>query len=124
MIAKLTKLPSILFISETRVHDEKEVFQKSQIKIAGYTFVLDNSQTCAGGTAINVSDNLIYEERDDIIFNYPNVEACFVEIKCKKRGKLCVFLSFVHHKKFQSCHISQWARPPWKFNTKFWIFWH
>ena len=69
MIAELTKLPSIIFISETRVQDEKEEFRKSQIKIAGYTFVIDNSPTCAGGTAIYVSDDLIYEERDDIIFN-------------------------------------------------------
>ena len=56
MIAKLSKLPSILFISETRVADEKEDLHKSQIKIPGYKFVLDNSQTSAGGTAIFVSD--------------------------------------------------------------------
>ena len=77
MIAELSKLPSIIFISETRVADEKEELQKSQIKIPGYTFVLDNSSTSAGGTAIYVSDCLKYKERDDIIFNYPNVEACF-----------------------------------------------
>ena len=104
MIAKLTKLPSIIFISETRVLEEKEEFQKSQIKITGYTFVLDNTPTCAGGTAIYVSDDLIYEERDDIIFNYPNVEACFIEIKCKKPGNNPIFGAMYRHPGF-------YARP-------------
>ena len=36
LIAGLTKDPSIIFISETRVHDEKEKFQISQIKIPGW----------------------------------------------------------------------------------------
>ena len=67
MVAELDKLPSIIFISETRVADEKEDLHKSQIKIPGYKFVLDNSQTSAGGTAIFVSDELSYNERDDII---------------------------------------------------------
>ena len=71
MISELTKLPSIIFISETRVQDEKEKFQKPQIKIPGFTLVLNNSKTNAGGTAIYVSDDLKFKERDDIIFNYP-----------------------------------------------------
>ena len=40
MISELSKLPSIIFISETRVHDDKLEFQKTQIPIPGYTFVL------------------------------------------------------------------------------------
>ena len=104
MIAKLSKDPSIIFISETRVHDEKEVFQKSQIKIPGYTFVLDNSSTNAGGTAIYVSNILKYKERKDIIFNYPNVEACFVEIICEKPGHNPVFGAMYRHPNF-------YARP-------------
>ena len=104
MIAELSKLPSIIFISETRVADEKENFQKSQIKIPGYTFILDNSPTCAGGTAIYVSDGLTYKERDDIVFNYPNVEACFIEIICKRPGSNPIFGAMYRHPNF-------YARP-------------
>ena len=102
MMAEFSKLPSIIFISETRVHDDKEEFQKTQIKIPGYTFVLDNSPRNAGGTAIYVSDSLIFKERDDIIFNYPNVETCFIEIICETPGHnpilgLCTdILGFMH----------------------------
>ena len=83
MLSEFSKMPSIIFISETRVADEKEKIQKSQIKIPGFKFLLDNSPTNAGGTAVYVSDDLSFNERDDIIFNYPHVEACFVEIVCK-----------------------------------------
>ena len=104
MISELSKLPSIIFISETRVKDEKEKFQKTQIKIPGYTFVLDNSKTNAGGTAIYVSDDLKFKERDDIIFNYPNVEACFVEIICKANSHNPIFGAMYRHPGF-------YARP-------------
>ena len=104
MIAKFSKDPSIIFISETRVHDEKEQFQKPQIEIPGYTFVLDNSPTNAGGTAIYVTDGLVYKERDDIIFNYPNVETCFIEIICKKPGHNPIFGAIYRHP-------GEYARP-------------
>ena len=102
LITELSKEPSIIFISETRVHDDKESFQKSQIKIPGYTFVLDNSPTNAGGTAIYVSDGLQFKERDDIIFNYPNVEACFIEIICKIPGHNSIFGAFYRHPGFHA----------------------
>ena len=104
MTAKFSKDPSIIFISETRVHDEKEQFQKPQIEIPGYTFVLDNSPTNAGGTAIYVTDGLVYKERDDIIFNYPNVETCFIEIICKKPGHNPIFGAIYRHP-------GEYARP-------------
>ena len=104
MIAEFNKHPSIIFISETRVHDEKEHFQKSQIQIPGYTFILDNSPTSAGGTAIYVSDGLICNERQDIVFDYPNVESCFVEIVCKTPGNNPVFGAMYRHPGF-------YARP-------------
>ena len=97
MIAEFNKQPSIIFISETRVHDDKENFQKSQIQIPGYTFVLDNSPTNAGGTAIYVSDELTCIECHDILFDYPNVEACFVEIVCKNSGNNSIFGAMYRH---------------------------
>ena len=84
MIAGLEKSPSIIFISETRVHDDKEEFQLNQIQIPGYKLALDNSSTNAGGTAIYISDELKFNERNDIKFNFPNCEACFVDIECSK----------------------------------------
>ena len=104
MMAEFSKLPSIIFISETRVHDDKEEFQKSQIKIPDYTFVLDNSPTNAGGTAIYVSNELKFQERDDIIFNYPNVETCFIEIICETPGHNPIFGAMYRHPGF-------YARP-------------
>ena len=100
MISELSKLPSIIFISETRVKDEKEKFQKTQIKIPGYTLVLDNSKTNAGGTAVYVSNGLQYNERKDIIFNYPNVESCFIEIICKAPGQNPIFGAMYRHPGF------------------------
>ena len=41
MLSEFSKMPSIIFISETRVADEKEKIQKSQIKIPGFKFILD-----------------------------------------------------------------------------------
>ena len=97
MLSEFRKMPSIIFISETRVADEKEKIQKSQIRIPGFKFVLDNSPTNAGGTAVYVSDELSFNERDDIIFNYPHVEACFVEIICKKPGNNPIFGAMYRH---------------------------
>ena len=66
--------------------------------------MLDNSKTNAGGTAIYVSDDLKFKERDDIIFNYPNVEACFVEIICKANSHNPIFGAMYRHPGF-------YARP-------------
>ena len=44
--------------------------------------MLDNSKTNAGGTAIYVSDDLKFKERDDIIF--PNVEAVLLKLYAKQ----------------------------------------
>ena len=97
MIAGLDKQSCIIFISETRVQDDKEETQKDQIQIEGYKFVLDNSPTNAGGTAIYISNDLQYIERPDIKFNYPNCEACFVEIECKAPGQNPIFGALYRH---------------------------
>ena len=52
MINGIEKLPSLIFISETRTHDDKENIQKDQIQIPGFELILENSPTNAGGTAI------------------------------------------------------------------------
>ena len=83
LINSLEKLPSLIFISETRTHDDNEEIQKDKIQIPGYKMVLENSPTNAGGTAIYISNDLQYNERPDIKFDYPNCEACFIDIECK-----------------------------------------
>ena len=95
-LAELKKKPSILFISETKVQDSKFEYQKPQIQIEGFKFVLHNSPTDAGGTAIYVSDGLKYV-CPDINFNYPNCEACFVEIVCDTPGRNPVFGALYRH---------------------------
>ena len=95
-LAELKKQPSILFISETKVQDAKLKTQKPQIQIEGYTFVLHNSPTDAGGTAIYVSDGLKYNPTE-IKFNYPNCEACFIEIVSDTPGQNPIFGALYRH---------------------------
>ena len=96
MLAQLKKQPSILFISETKLHDTKLKEQEPQIQIEGYKYVCHNSPTNAGGTAIYVSDSLTFV-RPDINFNYPNCEACFVEIVCDTPGQNPIFGALYRH---------------------------
>ena len=97
LIDGLEKHPSILFISETKVHDEKEEFQKDTIQIEGFRLILDNSPTNAGGTAIYASTDLKWNERPDIKFDFPNCEACFIDIECNIPGPNPVFGALYRH---------------------------
>ena len=96
MISQLEKLPSIMFISETRVQDENEDFQKEKVQIEGYQLVLDNSSTNAGSTAIYSSDNLVCNERSDIKFEFSSCEACVVEVECNAPGPNPIFGALYH----------------------------
>ena len=97
MLAELSKNPAIIFISETRIQDKKEEFQLPKIQIKGYTFALKNSPTEAGGTAIYVSDSLQYIERKDIKFDFPDCEACFIEIVCAHENVNPIFGALYRH---------------------------
>ena len=97
MLAELDRQPSIIFLSETRVHDDKFEFQENQIQLEGYKFVLNNSPTNAGGTAIYTSNDLKFNKRPDIKFNYPNCEACFIEIICETPGQNPIFGALYRH---------------------------
>ena len=84
MLARLKPNPSIIFISETRIHDSTLQKQLSEITIEGYHDpVYDNSSSNAGGTAIYVSKNLEFKKHPDIKYNHEDCEACFIEIECK-----------------------------------------
>ena len=97
-LAELKKHPSIIFVTETKLHDSKIDTQKDQIIIEGYsTPLLNNSPTNAGGTAIYVSNNLTSIERRDIKFNYPDCEACFVEIECESPNQNPIFGALYRH---------------------------
>ena len=97
MLAELKNQPSIIFISETKLHDSTFEMQERQIQIEGYKFAsYHNSPTNAGGTAIYVSDGLKFV-CPDINFNYPNCEACFVEIVCDAPGQNQIFGALYRH---------------------------
>ena len=65
---------------------------------AGYKLItIDNSPTNAGGTAIYASDGLKCSPRSDIKFNYPNCEACFVEVECDIPGPSPIFGALYRH---------------------------
>ena len=78
---------SILFLSETRLHDSKMDFQSSLINIPNYSYVHQNSPTNAGGTAIYVSNSLRFINRPDIKFECANCEACFIEVICENEKR-------------------------------------
>ena len=86
ILAELKHKPSIIFISETKINDTNVNFVKPLINIDGYSVVLSNSTTNAGGTAIYVSNTLMFVERPDINFNFPNCEEC----SCDTRGIVSV----------------------------------
>ena len=97
LIDGLEKYPSLLFISETKIQDDKEELQKDMIQIEGYQLILHNSPTNAGGTAIYASNDLKFNERPDIKFEFPNCEACFVDIECDVPGPNPVFGALYRH---------------------------
>ena len=98
MLASLQPIPSILFLSETRIKDPVSKFQLNQIRIDGFNKpFLDNTTTNAGGTAIYVSENLNYIERPDIKFNHPDCEACFIEVECDTPDRNPIFGVLYRH---------------------------
>ena len=46
---------------------------------------------------VHVSNGLEYEERTDIKFNFPNCEACFVEVECKNPVNNHIFGALYRH---------------------------
>ena len=95
----------MLFISETRIQDKKEKYQKPKIQIEGFTFVLKNTPTEAGGTAIYVSNTLQYNERKDIKFEFPNCEACFIDIECEHLNTNPIFGALYRHPDKKFAHV-------------------
>ena len=71
-IGQLKQLPSLLFISETKLHDSKIDDQLAQISIDGYSIAFTNSSTKAGDTAIYINNSLSFTERTDIKFVHPD----------------------------------------------------
>ena len=97
VLSQLSAAPCIVFISETRVHDSSIDFDLPRVLIDGYNIVLHNSPTLKGGTAIYISNQLKFIERSDIKFNYPNCEACFVEILCNDNAPNPIFGALYKH---------------------------
>ena len=73
--------------------------------------MLDNSPTNAGGTAIYISEELKHNERDDIKFDFPNCEACFIDIECKTSNRNPIFgaLSYIGTQAIMADHsVATW----------------
>ena len=71
MLSRLAKVPSIIFVSEARLSNDKNLLktQLLQIELDGYHKpVFKNSQYSAGGVVIYVSEELIFNERSDNTF--------------------------------------------------------
>ena len=96
-LSQFKSCPSLLFITETKLLDSKLSDQLSKIRIDGFDLVFTNSSTQAGGSAIYVSNTLKFVERNDIIFEHTDCEACFVEILCKDSNQNHIFGSLYRH---------------------------
>ena len=79
-LAELKHSPAIICISETKLDSCNLSQQIDSVRAPGYSFVCNNSLTKAGGTAMYISDSIKFLDRTDIKFDFPNCEACFVEI--------------------------------------------
>ena len=111
LLKLLKPIPSILFVSETRVPLSPSDTKLRQAELEGYHKpLLHNSSTSAGGTAIFVSKKLEYVERTDINFNHPDCEACFVEINCKNTNQNPIFGAMNRHPKKNVTFIHQLFR--------------
>ena len=100
MLARLEKSPSIFFVSDARLSNDKNALktQIPKIELDGYhTPVFCTSPYSAGGVAIYVSEDLIFHERSDIQFNAPDCESCFVEIECNDSKNNPVFGAMYRH---------------------------
>ena len=97
-LSEFDKKPSIICISDTRLHESKLDLQLTQVILKGYNLTTyNNSKTKAGGTAIYVSDRLKYLERPDIKFNFPNCEACFIEVLSENERENHIFGALYRH---------------------------
>ena len=57
-LSQFSAKPSLICISETKLHDSKLTYQLSTVQIPGYSFIYHNSTTSAGGTAMYISNNV------------------------------------------------------------------
>lgn len=99
-LASLKPIPSILCLTETRVPIKPTDLQLNQIRFDGYHQpMLENSPSSAGGVAIYVSEDLSYTERPDINFNFPDCEACFIEVENNTPNSNPIFGALYRHPK-------------------------
>jgi len=96
-LAELKHKPSIICVSETRFDDSKISQQLDSTRAPGFNLIFNNSSTSAGGTAIYINEQIKFIERTDIKFNFPNCEACFVEISCENEKQNHIIGALYRH---------------------------
>ena len=100
LLASFKPIPSILCLSETRIPLKPTDLQLSQIRFNGFHKpIFESSPTSAGGVAIYVSESLSFVERSDVKFNYPDCEACFVEVESDTPNPNPIFGALYRHPK-------------------------
>ena len=97
LLEQIRHKPTLVFISETRMKDSDSDLLLSSIRMNGYNQVLNNSATNAGGTALYISNNVRFIERNDIKFNFDGCEACFIEVECEGNNVNHVFGVLYRH---------------------------
>ena len=67
LLLKLSALPDIICISETKLQDDKINNQINFVQLPNYNFEFNNSKTKAGGTAMYIHESLDYKIRNDFV---------------------------------------------------------
>jgi len=73
------RLPKVISISETKLNPNSV----SNINIPNYTFIRNNSLTCASGVGLYIKNNMQYPLRTDLSLNIQSCEDLWLEIESK-----------------------------------------
>ena len=79
--AKISTLPDILCVSETRFKNDKIDFQTQLTNLPHYDLIYDNSPTNAGGVAIYVKETIKYNVKKELRLDVPDCESVFLELE-------------------------------------------
>ena len=78
----ITRLPDAIAISETKLNSNRV----SNLNVPNYTFLREDSPTCAGEVGFYIKQNMQYCIRNDLFINVQHCEDLWIELKTKKEN--------------------------------------
>ena len=75
----MKRLPDFKVISETKLHANSVL----NVRISNYKLLLIDSNTCAGGVFLYITDTIKFHLRNDLLLKLKHFEDLWLEVKCK-----------------------------------------